>query len=113
LVGESTYAQTQNDFFYLKIDDLQVKGKTVGTSIYTVLDDAKPAWRTSKKYHDQMHNLYRAKQFDSAIKQCKLIRNNFDGKMQDYYDMWIERCEYMKTQDLPGDWNGTFVAASK
>lgn len=113
LVGESTYTQTQNDFFYLKIDDLQVKGKTVGTSIYTVLDDAKPAWRISKKYHNQMHELYRAKQFDKAIGQCKLIRNNFDGKMQDYYDMWIERCKFMKTQDLPIDWNGTFIAQSK
>lgn len=113
LVGESTYTQTQNDFFYLKIDDLQAKGKTVGTSIYTVLDDALPAWQISKKYHDQMHNLYRAKQFDAAAKQCKMIRNNFDGKMQDYYDMWIERCEYMKTQDLPDNWNGTFVAQSK
>jgi len=113
LVGESTYAQTQNDFFYLKVDDLQVKGKTVGLGIYTVLDDAKPAWKTAKKYHDQMHNLYRAKQFDSAIKQCKLISNNFDGKMRDYYNMWIKRCEYMKTQDLPDDWNGTFVAQSK
>jgi adenylate cyclase len=113
LVGESTYTQTQKDFFYLKIDDLQAKGKTVGTSIYTVLDDALPAWQISKKYHDQMHNLYRAKQFDAAAKQCKMIRNNFDGKMQDYYDMWIERCEYMKTQDLPDNWNGTFVAQSK
>ena len=113
LVGESTYEQTKNDFFYLKVDDLQVKGKTVGLSIYTVLDDVKPAWKTAKKYHDQMHELYRMKMFDEAAKQCKLIENSFDGKMKDYYNMWIKRCEYMKTQDLPDQWNGTFVAQSK
>ena len=113
LVGENTYEQTKDDFFYLKIDDLQVKGKSVGLSIYTVLDDAKPAWKTAKKYHDHMHALYRMKLFDEVIQQCKLIRNSFDGKMKDYYDMWIERCEYMKTQDLPEDWNGTFIAQSK
>jgi hypothetical protein len=27
--------------------------------------------------------------------------------------MWIERCEYMKTQDLPSDWNGVFIATTK
>jgi adenylate cyclase len=113
LVGENTYEQTKDDFFYLKIDDLQVKGKTVGLSIYTVLDDVKPAWKTAKKHHDHMHELYRMKMFDESIKQCKIIRNSFDGKMKDYYDMWIERCEYMKTQDLPNDWNGVFVSNSK
>ena len=36
-----------------------------------------------------------------------------DGKMEGYYDMWIERCEFQKTQKLPKDWNGVFIATSK
>jgi len=113
LVGEETYEQTKDDFFYLKVDDLQVKGKSVGLSIYTVLDDAKPSWTATQKHHDQMHNLYRAQMFDEAIQQCNLIKRGFDGQMEGYYDMWIERCEFMKTQKLPSDWNGVFVATSK
>jgi adenylate cyclase len=113
LVGEATYEATKDDFFYLKIDDLQVKGKSVGLSIYTVLDDVKESWYITQKHHTRMHELYRMQLFDEAIKQCKLIQRGFDGKMQGYYDMWIERCEYMKTQDLPKDWNGVFVATSK
>ena len=35
LVGESTYNATKDDFFYLKVDDLQVKGKSVGLSVYS------------------------------------------------------------------------------
>jgi len=27
--------------------------------------------------------------------------------------MWIERCEFQKTQDLPKDWSGVFIATSK
>jgi len=27
--------------------------------------------------------------------------------------MWIERCEFMKSQKLPKDWNGVFVATTK
>ncbi len=113
LVGEATYEQTKDDFFYLKIDDLQVKGKSVGLSIYTVLDDAKPAWRTAKNQHEKMHKLYRAQDFDGAIESCNLLHNHFDEKMSKYYDMWIERCEYMKTQNLPESWDGIFIAQTK
>ena len=113
LVGEATYEQTKDDFFYLKVDDLQVKGKSVGLSIYTVLGDAKHAWKVSKKYHEQMHEAYRNQNFDEAIRICKMIYTNFDHRMEKYYDMWIERCEYMKTQDLPESWDGIFIAQSK
>ena len=113
LVGGATVEQCKDDFFFLKIDDLAVKGKSVGIPLYTVLDDVKTHYRTSKKYHDQMHGLYRMQMFDEAIQQCRLIHNHFDGKMEKYYDMWIERCEYMKTQNLPTDWDGIFVATTK
>ena len=33
--------------------------------------------------------------------------------LRDNYEMWIERCEYMKTQDLPDNWNGVFIARTK
>ena len=113
LVGESTYQATKDDFFYLKVDDLQVKGKSVGLSIYTVLDDIGPAWINAQKKHHQMHEDYKAQRFDDAIKKCRLLHSHFDHKMEKYYDMWIERCEYQKTQDLPEDWNGVFVASTK
>ena len=113
LVGEATYEATKDDFFYLKIDDLQVKGKSVGLSIYTVLDNASPGWTSAQKKHEQMHEAYKAQQFDEAIRLCKTVYTSFDHKMEKYYNMWIERCEYMKTQDLPEDWNGVFIATSK
>jgi len=113
LVGESTYEATKDDFFYLKVDDLQVKGKSVGLSIYTVLDDVAPVWTSAQKKHEQMHEDYRAQRFDDAIDKCRMLHDHFDHKMQGYYDMWIERCEYMKTQDLPSNWNGVFIATSK
>ena len=113
LVGEATYEATKDDFFYLKIDDLQVKGKSVGITIYTVLYNTTPAWKTPQRKHDAMHTAYKAQDFDEAIRLCKTIYTSFDHKMEKYYDMWIERCEYMKTQDLPPDWNGIFIAASK
>ena len=113
LVGDATYQRTKSDFFYLKIDDLAVKGKTVGITIWTVLDNRRPAWRVAQRKHEDMHEAYKAQKFDKAIELCNTLHNHFDGKMSDYYDMWIERCKFQKTQDLPKDWNGVFIATTK
>lgn len=113
LVGGATVEKCKDDFFFLKVDDLAVKGKSVGIPIYTVLDDMKKPDYKSKELHERMHELYRAQKFDAAIEECKKLYRHFDGKMSKYYDMWIERCEYQKTQDLPKDWNGVFVATTK
>ena len=92
---------------------LAVKGKTVGVGIYTVLDDVIPEYIMARETHDKMHKLYREQQFSAAIILCEELQEEFDGKMSAYYDMWIERCEYMKTQPLPEDWNGVFIATTK
>jgi adenylate cyclase len=113
LVGGATVDRCENDFFFLKIDDLAVKGKTVGVSIYTVLDDVVEQDNISKLLHEAMHSAYRAQKFDTAISLCHQLKNEFGGRMSKYYDMWIERCEFQKTQTLPKDWNGIFIATSK
>jgi adenylate cyclase len=114
LVGDATYQQTKDDFFYLKVDELQVKGKSVGIVIWTVLDGMNNnSDRKSQKMHQDMHKAYRAQKFDEAIWICEKLMRHFDGKMEGYYKMWIERCEFQKTQDLPKDWNGIMIATSK
>lgn len=113
LVGENTYEASKEDFFYLKIDDLQVKGKSVGLSIYTVLDDVKGHYHKAKANHDYMHKLYKEQNFEEAYRMSAALTNEFDGRMSKYYDMWMDRCKYMQTQDLPADWNGVFIAQTK
>ena len=114
LVGDATYQQTKDDFFYLKIDDLAVKGKTVGIGIWTVLDGMNSKSDVkSKQMHEQMYEAYLAQKFDEAIYICERLERHFNGKMAGYYTMWIERCKYQKTQKLPKDWNGVFIATTK
>ena len=113
LIGDATYQATKDDFFYLKIDDLAVKGKTIGIGIWTVLDDVQKPWRVAQKKHQEMYSAYQAQDFDKAIDLCELLRTHFDHKMEGYYNMWIERCEFQKTQDLPKDWDGIMIATSK
>ena len=118
LVGESTYDMTKDDFFYLKVDELAVKGKTIGIRIYTVLSEMdwmmkNTDWAMAETQHERMHEYYSNQRFDDAIRLCNDLMNEFDGKMKNYYTMWIERCEFMKTQPLEPDWNGVFIATTK
>ena len=118
LVGENTYDATKNDFFYLKVDELAVKGKSVGIRIYTVLSDMEymmknTDWGFAESQHIKMHEYYRNQHFDNAIRLCNDLSVEFDGRMRNYYTMWIERCEFMKTQPLDKDWNGVFIATTK
>ena len=111
LVGGATVDQCKEDFFFLKIDDLAVKGKSVGIPIYTVIE--RYTDKEAKAQHDTMHDLYRSQKFDDAIHQCNELKGAFGGQLDAYYDMWIERCEFQKTQELPEDWNGVFIATTK
>ena len=113
LVGASTVEQCKDDFFFLKVDDLAVKGKTVGVGIYTVLDGVTHDYFAAQIKHEIMHELYRTQDFKGAIDLMTKLRGEFEGKMDGYYDMWTQRCEYMMTQDLPADWNGVFIAQTK
>ena len=118
IVGEDTAKELGDDYAILEIDKLAVKGKTEGVTIYSVLGDFD--WWNSNSHiamesqqHDKMIDMYRRKQFDHASALCEQLRGCFLGEMSDYYDIWIDRCEEMKTKDLPEDWDGTYIATTK
>ena len=113
IVGAETYNRTKDDFFYLLLDNLQPKGKTVADLIYTVLRTRGADYSKDKEQHDAMHDLYRAKKFNEAAAMCKKLVGNFGGQMDKYYKIWIERCDFMKQQDLPDNWSGEFIAHEK
>ena len=113
IIGAETYNRTKDDFFYLMLDNLQPKGKTVADLIYTALRTKGVDYTKDRVQHEAMHALYRAKKFDEAAAMCKKLKGNFGGQMDKYYKIWIERCDFMKQQDLPAGWNGEWVATEK
>jgi len=113
IIGAETYNRTKDDFFYLLLDNLQPKGKTVADLIYTVLRTRGADYTRDKIAHDVMHDLYRQKKFDEAAAMCAKMKGSFGGQMDKYYKIWIERCDFMKQQSLPDNWNGEFVAHEK
>jgi adenylate cyclase len=113
IIGAETYNRTRDDFFYLLLDNLQPKGKTVADLIYTALRTKGADYSKDKSQHEAMHTLYKAKKFDEAAAMCKKLKGNFGGQMDKYYKIWIERCDFMKQQDLGDNWNGEFIAHEK
>lgn len=116
IIGNETYKRTKDDFFYLYLDNLQPKGKSTPDFIWTALRvkcaDA-TEYDDHRVEHEKMHELYKAQKFDQAIKMCKSMKGNFGGQMDKYYDIWVERCEYMKTVQLDESWDGIYRATSK
>jgi len=96
IIGAETYNRTKDDFFYLLLDNLQPKGKTVADLIYTVLRTRGADYTKELGTHNKMHALYKEKQFDAAVILCEELHGKFGGQMDKYYKMWIERCEFMK-----------------
>ena len=113
IIGAETYNRTKDDFFYLLLDNLQPKGKTVADLIYTVLRTRGVDYSKELETHNKMHVLYKEKKFDAAAILCGELKGKFGGQMDKYYKMWIERCDFMKQQDLSDNWNGEFVAHEK
>ena len=113
IIGAETYNRTKDDFFYLCIDNLQPKGKSVADLIYTALRPKGDDWSKDLIEYNGMQSLYKSKKFDEAAEMCKKLKGTFGGQMDKYYKIWVERCDFMKQQDLPDNWNGEFVAHEK
>lgn len=113
IIGAETYNRTKDDFFYLCIDNLQPKGKSVADLIYTALRPNGADWSRDLVKYNEMQSLYKAKKFDQASAMCAKLKGTFGGQMDKYYKIWIERCDFMKQQDLPDNWNGEFIAHEK
>jgi adenylate cyclase len=114
VIGPKTESLVRNEYFTLPLDILAVKGKKEGVHIYTVLACDHPArWEQYRTKHCHMISDYFAQRFGEAVKACQQLRGQFNGQMDDYYDMWIERCQqYEILRPGPG-WDGVFRANTK
>jgi adenylate cyclase len=117
IIGPNTNEIVKDELFTLELDNIAVKGKTVGLRIYTPLNipdaGASAEYILAREQHDAMMSAYRAQKFDQAIEMCKELMGEFDGQMDHSYELWIDRCKDMKNVKLPKDWDGIYIAKSK
>jgi len=117
IISEFTQARVGDNYFTIELDTIAVKGKSIGVTIYTVFynPDVTVAadWISAREHHDLMLSYYRQQEWDRAALFCKELKGEFDGKMDDYYNLWIERIAEMRSRDLPSDWDGVHRPDSK
>ena len=115
VIGTLTYRYVREEYLCLALDTIAVKGKKEGVDIYTVV--GKPESITHAKMdldmHTNMLSSYKKRRFDDAIYYAKRLKGCFDGKMDAYYAMWIERCEELRGAGLTETWDGVYRATSK
>jgi adenylate cyclase len=117
VLGPTTAERIGDEYFTLELDCIAVKGKKEGVTIYTVFENtnanAMVEWIMARETHSDMLALYRKQQWDQCIEICEQLKGEFDGNMDHYYELWIERIEEMRKANLPIDWDGVFRATSK
>ena len=116
VLGPVTAERLDNEYFTLELDCIAVKGKKEGVNIFTVFYNPTvdvERWETARNQHNVMLLCYRQQKWDLAILAIEQLRGQFNGQMDNYYDLWLERIEEMRNAGLPTDWDGVFRATSK
>jgi len=116
ILGALTAKYIQDEYFVLELDCIAVKGKKEGVNIFTVLETdagAMVEYILSRELHDLMLDYYREQKWASALHYIEKLKGEFDGKMDHYYEMMIERIGELREQNLPTDWDGVYRATSK
>jgi len=117
IISESTEQRVNDSFFTIPLDCIAVKGKTIGVNIFTAFympdETVKVKWNAARDMHNGMLTYYKQQKWDDAIDLCKTLTGSFDGNMDHYYEIWIDRIADMRSRDLPKDWDGTYKATSK
>ncbi len=118
VLGPITAERVGDDYFTLPLDCIAVKGKKEGVNIFTVFyNPTTPEewnnWTAAREQHNQMLANYRSQKWTAAAKMSMDLKGEFNGQMDHYYDLWLERIEEMQSANLPADWDGVFRATSK
>ncbi len=114
IIAESTYEHVKNDMLCRELDLIKVKGKNEPIRIYELVDHrlrGAGAKEMKVKVFEEGLGLYRNQKWDEAVhcfKNC-LELDPKDGPAQ----IFIERCDLLKKQNLPADWDGVFVMKTK
>jgi len=114
MISEYTYAQAKDDIEVRELDLITVKGKEVPVRIYELQAMKGEGTDDQKKIRDIFASglaAYREKKWDEAIGYFKQVLSidETDGPST----LFIDRCNQLKDDDLPGDWDGVYRLKTK
>lgn len=106
VIGPETAEQVLDTYQVVELDLIAVKGKTEPARIYTVL----PFFDTAGELqHKKFLQLYREGKWETAQKFASDLKKCWQGELNNYYDMMIERMK----EEVPANFDGVYRAQSK
>jgi adenylate cyclase len=102
IIGPRTAELVKDTFPVVKLDNIAVKGKTIGLDIYTV-------GKTVAYKHEEYMKEYLRGDWKKALKWARELAVDPAVEIREYYVKMIERLE----EGVPANWTGTYVATSK
>ena len=102
IIGPRTAELVKDSFDVVWLDNIAVKGKTIGLDIYTV-------GKTVAYKHEEYRKEYLRGNWKQALKWAQELAVDPVVDIQDYYKKMIERLE----DGVPVNWAGTYHATSK
>jgi adenylate cyclase len=108
ILGPETANQVRPYYNVLELDCIAVKGKKEGVNIFTVMDNAD--WSKSHvSTHNSFLKMYYAGDWKRARLYAKDLKKLFNGKLDYYYSMMLERMQ----GEAPENFDGVYRATSK
>jgi adenylate cyclase len=108
ILGPATAAAVKGSYNVIELDCIAVKGKKEGVKIFTIIDSAD--WANShEKNHIRFLSFYYEGDWGRARTYAKESKKLFNGKLEHYYDMMLERME----DGPPKGFDGVYRATSK
>jgi len=102
IIGPKTAEYCKDDFPVVWLDNIAVKGKTIGLDIYAV-------GHTVAYKHEEYKKEYLRGNWVAALKWARELEADPTVEIKEYYHKMIERLE----EGVPANWDGTYHATSK
>lgn len=117
VLGPNTWEQVP-ELATIELDNIQVKGKTVGLKIYALMGDEEVAQDPEFiKVKDAVHDMiatYLTKDWDKADEQIALTKKIGEPyKLDVLCELYEARVAAYRLDPPPDDWDGVFIATSK
>ena len=109
VVGPLTAELVGDVYQVVELDLIAVKGKTEPARIFTITRDFDAL---GEQQHQKFLDLYRQGQWVMAAKFAQELKQCWNGELDAYYDMMIERCGDMKKANVK-NFDGIYRATSK
>ena len=102
IIGPKTAELVKDDFPVVWLDNIAVKGKTIGLDIYAI-------GKTVGYKHEEYKKEYLRGNWTKALKWAKELAVDPEVEIHHYYEKMIDRL----AEGVPANWDGTYHAISK